>query len=91
MAQLERVAEAAATFVVALVESPTARDLSTLEPNVKVALAALWKELDRAGCLEEWRRQHWPGLGLVAGPAASPEGHSQNARASLEGGLTRPR
>jgi hypothetical protein len=63
MAQLERVAEAAATFVVALVESPTGKDLSTLEPNTKAALSALWKELDQAGCLEAWRKQHWAGLG----------------------------
>ena len=63
MAQLERVAEAAAMFAVALVDSPTGKELSTLEPNTKAALSALWKELDQAGCLEEWRRQHWAGLG----------------------------
>ena len=63
MAQLEHVAEAAATFVVALVDSPTGKELSTLDPNAKAALSALWKELDQAGCLEEWRRQHWAGLG----------------------------
>jgi len=63
MAQLERVAEAAATFVVALVDSPTGRDLSTLEPNARVALSTLWKELDQAGCLEAWRKRHWAGLG----------------------------
>jgi hypothetical protein len=63
MTQLERVAEAAAMFVVALVDSPSGRELSTLEPNAKAALSALWKELDQAGCLETWRRQHWAGLG----------------------------
>jgi|SoimicMinimDraft_8_1059736.scaffolds.fasta_scaffold95139_2 hypothetical protein len=63
MAQLERVAEAAAMFVVALVDSPTGRELATLDSNTKVALSALWKELDQAGCLEEWRKQHWAGLG----------------------------
>jgi hypothetical protein len=65
MAQLERVAEAAAMFVVALVDSPTGKELSTLEPHAKAALSALWKELDQAGCLEEWHRQHWAGLGPV--------------------------
>jgi hypothetical protein len=65
MAQLERVAEAAATFVVALVDSPAGRDLSNLEPNARAALSALWKELDQAGCLEAWRRQHWGRYGPV--------------------------
>jgi len=63
MAQLERVAEAAAMFVVALVDSPTGKGLATLEPDTKAALCAIWTELDKAGCLEEWRRQHWAGLG----------------------------
>jgi hypothetical protein len=81
MAQLERVAEAAATFVVALVDSPAGRDLSNLEPNAKAALSALWKELDQAGCLEAWRRQHWGGYGLpgdtgVAGRSADSSGGS---------------
>ena len=71
MAQLERVAEAAATFVVALVDSPAGRDLSNLEPNAKAALSALWKELDQAGCLEAWRRQHWGGYGLAGEVAAA--------------------
>jgi hypothetical protein len=73
MAQLERVAKAAATFVVALVDSPAGRDLSNLEPTAKAALSALWKELDQAGCLEAWRREHWRGYGLVgdAGVAGS--------------------
>ena len=76
MAQLERVAEAAATFVIALVDSPAGRDLSNLEPNAKAALSALWKELDQAGCLEAWRRQHWGGYGLAgdAGVAGSSAG-----------------
>lgn len=76
MAQLERVAEAAATFVIALVDSPAGRDLSNLEPNAKAALSALWKELDQAGCLEAWRRRHWGGYGLAgdAGVAGSSAG-----------------
>jgi hypothetical protein len=68
MAQLERVAEAAATFVVTLIDSPAGRDLSNLEPNARAALSALWKELDKAGCLEAWRRQHWGGYGLAGDP-----------------------
>jgi len=78
MAQLERVAEAAATFVVSLVDSPAGRDLSNLEPNARAALSALWKELDQAGCLEAWRRQHWGGYGLgeVAGSSADDLGPS---------------
>ena len=77
MAQLERVAEAAATFVAALVDSPAGRDLSNLEPNAKAALSALWKELDRAGCLEAWRKEHWGGYGLAADSAA--DGRSADA------------
>jgi hypothetical protein len=81
MAQLERVAEAAASFVVALVDSPAGRDLSNLEPNAKAALSALWKELDQAGCLEAWRREHWGRYGLagdtgIAGRSADSSGAS---------------
>jgi hypothetical protein len=59
MTQPERIAEVAATFVVALVDSPTGRELSTLGPDARAALSVLWIELDQAGHLDDWRKQHW--------------------------------
>ena len=59
MTQPERIAEVAATFVVALVDSPTGTELSTMGPDARAALSMLWNELDQAGHLDEWRKQHW--------------------------------
>jgi hypothetical protein len=59
MTQPERIVEVAATFVVALLDSPTGRELATMGPDARAALSVLWNELDQGGHLDEWRKQHW--------------------------------